>query len=59
MRAMMKFTKPIIAAVNGPAVGIGTTLLLHADIIYCTESAYFWTPFIRIAVLIVLHFFEY
>ena len=50
MLEMMRFPKPIIAAVNGPAVGVGVTLLLHADIVYCTEDAYFWTPFTRIAV---------
>jgi hypothetical protein len=41
----------LIAAVNGPAVGIGTTLLPHCDVVYCTPSAYFWTPFTRIAVV--------
>ena len=50
MWELMHFPKPVIAAVNGPAIGVGVTLLLHADIIYCTADAYFWTPFSRIAV---------
>lgn len=50
MSEVMHFPKPLIAAVNGPAVGVGVTVLLHADISYCTADTYFWTPFSRIAV---------
>jgi enoyl-CoA hydratase/carnithine racemase len=50
MLELMHFPKPVIAAVNGPAIGVGLTLLLHADVVYCTENTYFWTPFTRIAV---------
>ncbi len=36
---------------NGPAIGIGATLIPHCDAAYCSTSAYFWTPFARIAVV--------
>lgn len=42
MVQLLKFPKVVCAAVNGKAVGIGVTLLLHCDLCYCTESATFW-----------------
>ena len=41
----------VIAAVNGPAVGIGVTLLPHCDVVYASTTSSFWTPFSRIAVV--------
>lgn len=51
MQTVLQFPKILVAAVNGPAVGIGTTLLPHCDMSFACESATFWAPFSRIAVV--------
>ncbi|HIF09275.1 MAG TPA: enoyl-CoA hydratase, partial [Sneathiellales bacterium] len=43
--------KPIVAAVAGVAVGIGTTMLLHCDLVYAGESARLHFPFINLAII--------
>lgn len=48
LRVLCEFDKPIVVGVDGPAVGIGTTLLLHCDHVFCTQRARFSTPFVQL-----------
>src|SRR6267142_6463869 len=51
MHALADFDKPLVAAVQGNAVGGGTTMLLHCDFVYAAESAKFQMPFINLALV--------
>ncbi|MCA9544597.1 MAG: enoyl-CoA hydratase [Myxococcales bacterium] len=51
LKALATFPKPLLAAVNGAAIGVGTTLLLHCDLAYAAEGAVFQMPFTQLALV--------
>jgi enoyl-CoA hydratase/carnithine racemase len=51
IQALINFDKPIVAAVQGVAIGGGTTMLTHCDFVFAGESAKFQMPFINLALV--------
>lgn len=51
LRALVDCDTPVIAAVQGKAVGVGTTMLLHCDVVLMTEDAQLITPFVNLALV--------
>ena len=48
MQSLLNCRKPVVAAVAGPAIGIGTTLLLHCDLVYISRDARLRMPFVNL-----------
>ncbi|MFT5542755.1 MAG: enoyl-CoA hydratase/carnithine racemase [Glaciecola sp.] len=51
MLALLKCPIPVVAKIEGLAIGIGTTLLLHCDFVYCDKNAKFAMPFINLGLV--------
>ncbi len=50
LQGLAKFPKPMLAGVSGAAVGVGTTMLLHCDLVYAGDNALFSLPFVNLGI---------
>src|SRR5260221_5567706 len=51
IRNLGKATRPLVAAVQGNAVGVGTTMLVHCDLVFLADTARLMTPFVNLALV--------
>ena len=51
LKALAQATRPLVAAVHGQAVGVGTTMLLHCDLVFVSPDARLTTPFVNLALI--------
>ena len=51
LQALAKSSRPLVAAVQGRAVGVGTTMLLHCDLVVLADNALLTTPFVNLALV--------
>ncbi len=51
LKTLVTTDKPLVAGVDGLAIGIGTTLLLHCDLVYASDRSFFQTPFVDLGLV--------